>query len=83
MTRPEIENRISPIFSDVMSMDIEEIDNSHPLWGQMGIDELDILEWFSTIDDELGTNLFQNGDIDIYFFTIKDLYNLIEREVNK
>lgn len=83
MTRPEIENRISPIFSDIMYMNIEEIDNSHPLWGQEQIDELDILELFSAIDDELGSNLFQNRDIDIYRFTIEDLYNMIEREVNK
>lgn len=83
MTRPEIENRISPIFSDIIYMNIEEIDNGHPLWGQEQIDELDILELFSAIDDELGSNLFQNRDIDIYRFTIEDLYNMIEREVNK
>ena len=82
MTRQEIENRISPIFSGIMFIDLEEIDNSCPLWAQQGIDELDILELFDAIDDEFGTNLFQNRDIDIYLMTIEDLYNLIEREIN-
>ena len=38
---------------------------------------------FSVIDDVFGTNLFQNGYLDVFMFTIEDLYNLIEREANK
>lgn len=39
---------------------------------------------FSVIDDVFGTNLFQDGgDLDVFMFTIEDLYNLIEREANK
>lgn len=55
---------------------------SNPLWAQHGIDELDILELFEAIDEEFGTNLFQNRDINMYKVAIKDLYHLIEHEVN-
>jgi len=83
MTRQEIENKISSIFSDVMCMDIEEIDDSSPLWMQQTIDELDILELLEAIDEEFGTNLWGNDEIDLLKVSLEDLYILIERETSR
>lgn len=83
MTREEIEKEVSSFISDIMSVDIEDIDTNRPLWGQNGIDELDILDLQYSIDDEFGTNLYSNDEIDLLRVSLEDLYNLIEQEVNK
>lgn len=83
MTREDIENKTKPIFSAVMYIDPEEIDDSRPLWMQQGIDELDILELLEAIDEEFGTNLWGNDEIDLLKVSLEDLYNIIEQAINK
>ena len=81
MVRKDIENKIYLIFSDVTYVDLEDIDVSSPLWFQHGLDEIDILDVFLSIDEEFGTHLFSNRDINIYTVTIDELFNLIEQEL--
>jgi len=82
MTRIEIRNKIIPIFSGVMFIELEEINEDQPLWSQQGIDELDILEFLSVIDEVFGTNLFKDESIDFYSLTMEYLIYRIEHEVN-
>lgn len=83
MNKQEIENKISPIFSVVMWLDIEEIDVNSPLFAQHGIDEIDILDLLKAIDKEFDTHLFYDDqNIDLLKVSIEDIVTLVEQEVN-
>ncbi len=82
MTQEEIKDKVSSIFSDEMQIDIEEVDVHDGIWHQQGIDELDILELFEALDEEFGTNLFEDRNIDLLNVSIEDIITLIERKVN-
>ena len=83
MTRKEIETKVNTIFADVTYTDIEEIDIHSSIFGQQGLDELDIMDVLLGLDKEFSTALLGNDEIDLYSLTVEGLYDIVEQEINK
>lgn len=80
MARKEIEKRISSIFSDILSIDIKDIDEIRPLLDQHGINSHNILDLLFSIVSVFGSNFHSKLEVDIHKVSIEDLINLIERK---
>lgn len=80
MARQEIEKKISSIISDILSIDIKDIDESRPLLDQHGINDYNILDLLFSIVYIFGPNIHGKLEVDIPKVSIEDLFNLIERK---